>query len=202
MSTGENSQPIGPAPPPNPAPPPPPPPPPSRLPAPDIAPSSSQISDLTESSRSQAWCPTPADPNPWSGINPGSPTSSPVSNSETLDGFPLRPHMIGKWVWGAQDWFSAIPRLDQSMSLGLSNDGSMYGGGGGQSPTPSSTFSLHALSHGVVDRYDLMAALFSRDLSSEVGLRDTSSFLRPRYVHILRLQRFHPSLELRQRLDL
>jgi hypothetical protein len=172
MDTGESSQPMGPAPPPNPAPPPLP----SRLPAPapDIAPSSSQISDLTDSSQSQTWCPTPADPNPWSGTNPGSPTSSQVSNSETLDGFPLRSHMIGKSAWGAQDWFSANPRLDQSMSLGLSNDGSMYGGGG-LSPTPSSPFSLHALSHGVVDRYDLMPSSFPHDFSSEVGLGDTHS---------------------------
>ncbi|KAF9647230.1 hypothetical protein BDM02DRAFT_2733890 [Thelephora ganbajun] len=167
MDTGESSQPIGPAPPPNPISPP--------APAPDIAPSSSQISDLTDSSQSQMWCSTPAEPNPWSGTNPGSPTSSHVSNSETfIENFPLRPHMIGKSAWGAQDWFSANPRLGQSMSLGLSNDGSVYGGGG-LSPTPSSPFSFHALSHGVFDRYDLVPGSFPHDVSSEVGFGDTHS---------------------------
>ena len=73
-------------------------------PAPDTAPGLSQISDLMDSSQSQTWCPTPVDPNPWSGTNPGSPSFSQVSNSETLEGFLLRPHMIGKSVWGAQDW--------------------------------------------------------------------------------------------------
>jgi hypothetical protein len=33
------------------------------------------------SSQSQTWCPTPADPNPWSRTKPGSPMSSQVSNS-------------------------------------------------------------------------------------------------------------------------
>jgi hypothetical protein len=164
MDTGENPQPIGPAPPPNPA-----------LVPPDIAPSSSQISDLTDSSQSQMWCSTPADQNQWSGTNPGSPTSSHVSNSETfMDNFPLRSHMIGKSAWGAQDWFSANPRLGQSMSVGLPNDGSIYGGGC-LSPTPSSPFSFHTLSHGVLDRYDLVPTSFPHDVSSEVGLGDTHS---------------------------
>jgi len=173
MDTGEYSQPIGPAPPPNPAPAP-------ALasapaPAPDIAPSSSQISDLTDSSQSQMWCSAPVDPNQWPGTNPGSPTSSHVSNSETfVENSPFRPHMIGKSAWGAQDWFSANPRLGQSMPLGLSNDGSIYGGGG-PSPTPSSPFSFHTLSHGVFDRYDLVPTSFPHDASSEVGLGDTHS---------------------------
>ena len=170
MDTEEDPQPIGPAPPPNPAHAPPPP-----APAPDIAPSSSQISDLTDSSQSQMWCSTPADPSQWSGTNPGSPTSSHVSNSETfMENFPLRSHMIGKSAWGAQDWFSANPRLGQSMSLGLSNDGSIYGGGA-LSPTPSSPFLFHTLSHGVFDRYDLVPTSFPHDVSSEVGFGDTHS---------------------------
>ena len=175
MDTGENSQPMGPVPASAPAPPPPPPPPPSQPPAlaPDIAQSSSQISDLTDSSQSQIWCTTPADPNQWPGTNPGSPTSSHVSSSETfMENFP-RPHMIGKSAWGAQDWFSANPRLGQSMSQGPSTDGSIYGGG--LSPTPSSPFSFHALSHGVFDRYDLVPASFPHDVSSEVGFGDTHS---------------------------
>ena len=168
---GEGSQPIANAAsaPPQPSQPP--------APAPDIAQSSSQVSDLTDSSQqSQMWCPTPADANQWQGTNPGSPTSSHVSNSEAfVDNFPLRTqHMIGKSAWGAQDWFSANPRLGQSMSLGLSNDGSIYGGGG-LSPTPSSPYSLHTLSHGVFDRYDLVPTSFPHDVSSEVGFGDTHS---------------------------
>ena len=178
MSDGEYSQPIGPALPPNPTTASAPPPPPSHPPAtaPDIAPSSSQISDLTDSSQSQMWCPTPADPNQqWSGTNPGSPTSSHVSNSETfMENFLPRPNMIGKSAWVAQDWFSANPRLGQYTSQGLSNDGSIYGGGG-LSPTPSSPFSLNTLSHGVFDRYDLVPTSFPHDFSSEVGFGDTHS---------------------------
>ena len=166
MDTGENPQP---APPPNPA---------TLQPpalAPDIAQSSSQISDLTDSSQSQMWCTTPADPNQWSGTNPGSPTSSHVSNSETfMENSPLRSHMIGKSAWGAQDWFSANPRLGPSMSAGFSSDGSVYGGGC-LSPTPSSPFSFHTLSHGVFDRYDLVPTSFPHDFSSEVGFGDTHS---------------------------
>ena len=171
MDTGENPQPIGPAPPPNP------PPAPSQPPAlaPDIVPTSSQISDLTDSSQSQMWCSTPADPNQWPGTNPGSPTSSHVSNSEAfMENFPVRSHMIGKSAWGAQDWFSANPRLGQSMSVGLPNDGSIYGSGC-LSPTPSSPFSFNTLSHGVFDRYDLVPTSFPHDVSSEVGFGDTHS---------------------------
>ena len=88
---------------------------------------------------------------------------------------PLRPQrMIGKSAWGAQDWFSANPRLGQSMSLGLSKDGSIYGGGG-LSPTPSSPFSLHTLTHGVFDRYDLVPTSFPHDVWSGVGFGDTHS---------------------------
>ena len=170
MDTGETSQPMGSAPAPVSAPPPQPP-----APAPDIAPSSSQISDLTDSSQSQMWCPTPADLGQWSGTNPGSPTSSHVSSSETfMESLPLRSNMIGKSAWGAQDWFSANPRLGQSMSQGLPNDGPIYGSGG-LSPTPSSPFSFHAFSHGVLDRYDLVPASFPHDFSSEVGYGDTHS---------------------------
>ena len=90
-----------------------------------------------------------------------------------MNNSPLRSHMIGKSAWDAQDWLSANPRLGQSMSQGPSNDGLIYGGG--LSPTPSSPFSLHALSHGVFDRYDLVPTSFPHDFSSEVGLGDTHS---------------------------
>ena len=171
MDTGDSPQQIGPTPPPNPLPPPslssqPPGPP------PDIAQSSSQISDLTDSStQSQMWCSTPAEPNPWSRTNPGSPTSSHVLN---LENFAARPHMIGKSAWGTQDWFSANPRLGQSMSVGFPNDGSIYGGGA-LSPTPSSPYSFNTVSHGIFDRYDLVPMSFPNEVSSEVAYGDTHS---------------------------
>ena len=121
-------------------------------PAPDIAQSPPQVSDLTDSSQqSQTWRPTPAWVGQWQGTNP---TSSHVSNSETfMDNFPLRPqHMIGKSAWGGQDWFSANPPLDQPMLLGLSNNGSIYGGGGLAPGMQSSPFSLNTLGRGVFNR--------------------------------------------------
>ena len=178
---GEGSQPIGPpqfnaaSAPPQPSQPP--------ASASDIAQSSSrQVSDSTDSSQqSQIWCPTP-DPNQWPGMNPGSPTSSHVSNSETFMGnFPLRPqHMIGKSAWGVQDWFSANPRLDRPMSLGLSNDGSIYGGSG-LSPTPSSPFSFNTPSHDLFDRHGLAPSV-PHDVSGEVGFDSIiESFFRGTY---------------------
>ena len=179
MDTGDNSQPMGPAPPPHSAPlphpvPPPPPPPQPPAPVPDIAPRAPQISDLTDSSQPQLWCSTATEPNPWPGTNPGSPTSSHVLSSETMENFAARPNMIGKSAWGP-DWFSAAnPRLGQSMSVGLPNDGSIYGGGA-LSPTPSSPFSFNTLSHGVFDRYDLVPGSYPNEVSSEVAYGDTHS---------------------------
>ena len=171
MDTGDNPQQAGPAPSSNPLPPPPPPSSQPPAPAPDIAPSSSQISDLTDSSQSQMWCSTPGEPNPWSGAGHGSPTSTHALNMENFAG---RPHMIGKSAWGTQDWFSANPRLGQSMSVGFPNDGSIYGSGA-LSPTPSSPFSFHTLSHGIFDRYDLVPASYPNEVSSEVAYGDTHS---------------------------
>ena len=170
MDTGDAPQQMASAPPHNP---PPPPPLPSQqpAPAPDIAPSSSQISDLTDSSQSQLWCSTPAESNPWPGTNSGSPTSSHVLS---MDNFAARPHMIGKSAWGAQDWFSANPRLGQSMSVGIPGDGSVYGADA-LSPAPSSPFSFQTLSHGIFDRYDLMPTSYPNDFSSEVAFGDTHS---------------------------
>lgn len=171
MDTDESPQ-MGPAPSPHPVPlPPPPPPSQPQTSAPDIAQSSSQISDLTDSSQSQMWCSTPADPSPWTGTNPGSPTSSHVLSMEN---FAARPHMIGKSAWGAQDWFSPNPRLGQSMSVGLPSDVSIYGGGA-LSPTPSSPYSFQTISHGIFDRYDLMPTSYPNDVSSEVAFGDTHS---------------------------
>jgi Myb-like DNA-binding domain len=139
----------------------------------DFLTNSSQIRDTTESSQSQIWCPTPDTSQPWPVTNPGSPTSSQLSSS---DFFPNNSYhrrgegsqqMIGKSAWG-QDWFSASPRLDPTFG----SDSSYYEG---LSPTPSSPFSFHAHSHGVVDRYDLFPMTFPHDFSSEVGLGDTHS---------------------------
>ena len=164
MDTGDGPQQIGPAPPPPSSTQPP-------APAPDIAPSSSHISDLTDSSQSQMWCSTPGEPNPWPGTNPGSPTPSHVLSMENL---PARSHMIGKSAWGAQDWFSANPRLGQSMSVGLPSDGPVYGGGA-LSPAPSPPFSFHALNYGIFDRYDLVPTSYPNEVSSEVAYGDTHS---------------------------
>jgi hypothetical protein len=141
---------------------------------PDFVPSSSQISDATDSS--QMWCPTPEPTHLWSSTNPGSPTSSHISSSDFFAGHSHHRrnagphHMIGKSAWGAQDWFSANPRLEPSTLF--SSDSPRYDG---LSPTPSSPFSFHTLSHGVVDRYDLFPTSFPHDFSSEVGMGDSHS---------------------------
>ncbi|KAF9648726.1 hypothetical protein BDM02DRAFT_3186836 [Thelephora ganbajun] len=70
-----------------------------------------------------------------------------------------------------------LPAYNQkisSTSLGLSNDGPVYRGGG-LSPTPSSPFSFRALSHGVLDRCDLVLRSFPYRVSSEVGFGDSHS---------------------------
>ena len=142
-----------------------------RAPGPGFASSSSQIPNLTDSSQ---WNPTPADPYPWPETNPGSPASPHMSNSDAfIESSPSHPHMIGKSAWGAQDWFSASPRLGQSMSQGLPDDGPIYGGG--LSPTPSSPLSFHGVSYSVFDRDDLVPASFPRDFASEVGFGDALS---------------------------
>ncbi|KAG6377742.1 hypothetical protein JVT61DRAFT_14514 [Boletus reticuloceps] len=76
---------------------------------------------------------------------------------------------IGKSPWGAQDWFSANPRLDTST---FSSSGSSFADG--LSPAPSSPFSFHHLNHGVMDRYDLFPNSF-HDFASEAGVGDTHS---------------------------
>lgn len=76
---------------------------------------------------------------------------------------------IGKSPWGAQDWFSANPRLDTST---FSSSGSSFADG--LSPAPPSPFSFHHLNHGVMDRYDLFPTTF-HDFASEVGVGDTHS---------------------------
>ena len=155
MDTGGNSQSIDPAF--TPALPPSPPP----TPPPGITPSSSQ--DTVDSSQSQPWCQPSADLNP----------SSLVSGLETfVKNFPLRQHVIGKSARDTQDWLSANPRVAQWMSQGSPNNQSTYGGGG-LSPIPSLPLSLHSLSRGVFDRYDLTPPSVPHDISSEVGFGDT-----------------------------
>ncbi|KAI6007071.1 hypothetical protein EDD15DRAFT_2394832 [Pisolithus albus] len=96
---------------------------------------------------------TPVHSSTWS-ANAGSPTSSHISSdyllNQSTSPYIRRVPTIGKSAWGAQDWFSANPRLETSAFY---NSGASYADG--LSPTPSSPFSFHQLSHGVMDRYDL-----------------------------------------------
>ncbi|KII84145.1 hypothetical protein PLICRDRAFT_118381 [Plicaturopsis crispa FD-325 SS-3] len=139
---------------------------------PDYIGSSQSLSEMTDSSQSQAWS-SAMDARPWSA---GSPTSSHMSSDYLLNQSPYHRrsdgmNMIGKSAWGTQDWFSPNPRLDPS---GLSSGSSSYASGG-ISPAPSSPFSFHNLNHGVLDRYDLFPSSFPHDFASEVGAGDSHS---------------------------
>ncbi|RDB18181.1 hypothetical protein Hypma_000546 [Hypsizygus marmoreus] len=112
----------------------------------------------------------------------GSPTSSHLSadylmNPSLSPSFHRRTDlggnmgMIGKSAWGTQDWFSANPRLDPGSSGTTSASSSYPTGDDG----PASPFSFHNLSHGVLDRYDLLPTLLPHDFSSEVGVGDSHS---------------------------
>ncbi|KAH0834112.1 hypothetical protein J3R83DRAFT_11400 [Lanmaoa asiatica] len=140
---------------------------------PDFMPSASHsLSELTDSSQG-TWSSieTPIHSSSWS-ANAGSPTSSHISSSDypfNQSPFMRRMPTIGKSPWGAQDWFSANPRLDTST---FSSSGSSFADG--LSPAPSSPFSFHHLNHGVMDRYDLFPTTF-HDFASEAGVGDTHS---------------------------
>lgn len=141
---------------------------------PDFMPSATHsLSELTDSSQSQGtWSSidTPIHSSSWS-VHTGSPTSSHISSDYPFNQSPFMrrvPHTIGKSAWGAQDWFSANPRLDTTFS----SSGSSFADG--LSPAPSSPFSFHHLNHGVMDRYDLFPTTF-HDFASEVGVGDTHS---------------------------
>ncbi|KAI6030192.1 hypothetical protein EDC04DRAFT_102613 [Pisolithus marmoratus] len=147
---------------------------------PDYMPSATQsLSELTDSSQSQTtWSglETPVHSSTWS-ANAGSPTSSHISSDYLVTNQSSSPYIrriptIGKSAWGAQDWFSANPRLETSAFY---NSGPSFADG--LSPTPSSPFSFHHLSHGVMDRYDLFpaATAFAHDFASEAGVGDTHS---------------------------
>ncbi|KAI0370955.1 hypothetical protein BV20DRAFT_994328 [Pilatotrama ljubarskyi] len=138
---------------------------------------SSSLSEMTDSSQSQAWSSgveTPVHSSVWStATNAASPTSSHLSVSEYFNSpFPGRNdgsnQMIGKSAWGPQDWLSANPRLEPS-----SSSSSSYLGG--FSPSPSSPFSFAHMNHGVLDRYDLFPTSFAHDFASEIGVGDTHS---------------------------
>ncbi|KAF8553264.1 hypothetical protein OG21DRAFT_1414607 [Imleria badia] len=140
---------------------------------PDFMPSATHsLSELTDSSQG-TWSSidTPIHSSTWS-ANTGSPTSSHMSASDypfNQSPFMRRMPTIGKSPWGAQDWFSANPRLDTSA---FSSSGSSFADG--LSPAPSSPFSFHHLNHGVMDRYDLFPTTF-HDFASEAGVGDTHS---------------------------
>ncbi|KAI6118384.1 hypothetical protein F5141DRAFT_1194705 [Pisolithus sp. B1] len=136
---------------------------------PDYMPSATQsLSELTDSSQSQTtWSglETPVHSSSWS-ANAGSPTSSHISSDYLLNQssspYIRRVPTIGKSAWGAQDWFSANPRLETSAFY---NSGASFADG--LSPTP----------HGVMDRYDLFptTTAFAHDFASEAGVGDTHS---------------------------
>ena len=140
---------------------------------PDFMHSSSQ-SEMTDS-QSQAWSSgidTPLHSHAWS-ATAGSPTSSHLSSDYLMNQSPFHRrsdmlNTIGKSAWGAQDWFSANPRLDHTSS----GSSSFFDG---VSPSPSSPFSFHHLNHGVLDRYDLFPTSFPHDYASEAGMGDTHS---------------------------
>ncbi|KAI0641054.1 hypothetical protein C8Q79DRAFT_920329 [Trametes meyenii] len=134
------------------------------------------LSEMTDSSQSQPWSSgveTPVHSSAWStATNAASPTSSHLSVTDYF-GSPFQRadganQMIGKSAWGPQDWLSANPRLEPSSSSSSSYIG-------GFSPAPSSPFSFAHMSHGVLDRYDLVPASFAHDFASEIGLGDTHS---------------------------
>ncbi|KAG6889209.1 hypothetical protein C0995_002669 [Termitomyces sp. Mi166 len=112
----------------------------------------------------------------------GSPTSSHLSADYHMSGSSSHVHspalhhqlqrgMIGNSAWGTQDWFSANPRLDPA-STTTTTSSSGYPPG---PLSPASPFSFSNLSHGVLDRYDLVPSLMPHDFSSEVGVGDTHS---------------------------
>ena len=123
--------------------------------------------------------PTHSSHNAWSVTN-GSPTSShlssdylvsnqssPFQSSRGADGFSSF-GTIGKSAWGG-DWFSANPRMDPTS--GHPSAASLFD----HSFSPSSPFSFNHLSHGVLDRYDLVPASIPHDFLSEAGVGETHS---------------------------
>ena len=80
-------------------------------------------------------------------------------------------NMIGKSAWGAHDWFSSNPRLDNSAGTASSSNSSSSFFGEGFS-SPASPHSFHP--HGVVDRYDLFPSSIPSHISSEMGLGDSA----------------------------
>ena len=80
-------------------------------------------------------------------------------------------NMIGKSAWGAHDWFSSNPRLDNSAGTASSSNSSTSFFGEGFS-SPASPYSFHP--HGVVDRYDLFPSSIPGHMSSEMGLGDSA----------------------------
>ncbi|KAF8809935.1 hypothetical protein BYT27DRAFT_7209875 [Phlegmacium glaucopus] len=80
-------------------------------------------------------------------------------------------NMIGKSAWGAHDWFSSNPRLDNSAGTASSSNSSSSFFGEGIS-SPASPYSFHP--HGVVDRYDLFPSSIPSHISSEMGLGDST----------------------------
>ena len=96
------------------------------------------------------------------GISTDVPTrssSSGISNASAASSN----NMIGNSAWGAQDWFSANPRLDPTGGADTSSTSSVLDSNSGLFPASPLSF-LHNhyhLSQGVMDRYDLFPASLS-----------------------------------------
>jgi len=91
--------------------------------------------------------------------------------SEFIGGITNSNNMIGKSAWGAHDWFSSNPRLDNSAGTASSSNSSSSFFGEGIS-SPASPYSFHP--HGVMDRYDLFPSSIPSHISSEMGLGDSA----------------------------
>lgn len=149
-----------------------------------------------DDSQSQTWSMSSGLDTPThSSLHAWSPTSSHLSvdqsfmnsssQSSPFQSRGIMGTMIGKSAWGTDDWFSPNPRLDPSSSNTSLNNSSLdsFDNPPSLSPTPSSPFSFHALSHGVLDRYDLVPTSFSFGhlghefgSASEIGGDNQSTF--------------------------
>ena len=136
---------------------------------------SSGINTPTHSS-SHAWSTAAVSPASSSNVSDylmnSSSQSSPFLQrplSEFLGG--ANNNMIGKSAWGAHDWFSSNPRLDNnSGTASSSNSSSSFFGEVFSSPASPHPFHPH----GVVDRYDLFPSSIPSHISSEMGLGDSA----------------------------
>lgn len=137
-------------------------------------------SDSIEQSAWSSDRPSPPHADSWSSTattTTASPTSSQISIGDYFFNSPFEAfrgdgaNMIGNSAWAQSDWLSGNSRLDPNGAA--MSSGSPFAGG--PSPTPSSPFSFSHLSHGIMDRLDLIENLGAHDFASEVGVSDAYS---------------------------